>query len=122
MTKETKKKKSSNMQDKGSTNTPKINVKIKELNVVEFPSIETSHDVLIFTLNFSLDVLLALDDYYLQNWIVDLGANFHVTPHKEWFSTYAMMHGSVKLGDSHQLHLWCWGHKVMHVEWYQVCA
>ena len=76
-------------------------MKIKEINVLEPPSIETTHDVLIFTLDFSPNALIALDGYYSQNWIVDLGTNFHVTPHKEWFSTYAMMHGSVKLCDSH---------------------
>ena len=89
------------MQDKDSTGTSKSNVNIEEPNVVESPSIETTHDVLIFTLEFSLDVLISLDDYYLQNWIVDLGASFHVTLQKKWFSTYAVMHGLVKLGDSH---------------------
>ena len=48
------------MQDKGRTNTHKSNVKIDELNVVESPAIETTHDVLIFTLDFSLDVLIAI--------------------------------------------------------------
>ena len=74
---------------------------IEELNVAESPSIETTHDVIIFAFDFSLDALIALDDYDSQNWIVDLVVSFHVTPHKEWFSTYAMAHGLVKLGDSH---------------------
>ena len=34
---------------KTSTNTPKNNVKINKLNVVESPTIETTHDVLTFT-------------------------------------------------------------------------
>ena len=59
------------MQDKGSTSTPKSNVKIKKLNVVESPSIETTHDLFIFTLDFSPNAFIALDDCYSQNWIVD---------------------------------------------------
>ena len=50
------------MQGKRSTNTPKNNVKIEELNVVEFPTIETLHGVLTFTSEFSLDALIALDE------------------------------------------------------------
>ncbi|MCO5611613.1 hypothetical protein L7F22_065867 [Adiantum nelumboides] len=57
----------------------------------------------IFTTDMSYDALLALDDCYAQTWIIDSGASFHVTPHREWFATYSPMHGSVKLGDSHQL-------------------
>ena len=79
------------------------NMKIEELNVVESPTIETTHDVLIFTLDFSLDVLIALDECYSQNWIVDSSVDFHVSAHKEWFSTYVVTLSLVKLGDSHQL-------------------
>ncbi|MCO5562375.1 hypothetical protein L7F22_016002 [Adiantum nelumboides] len=53
----------------------------------------------------SPDALLALDECYAQNWIVDSGASFHVTPHKEWFSTYSATHGTVKFGDSHHVDL-----------------
>ena len=88
------------MQDNSSTITPKSNVKIKELNVVESPFIKTTHDVPIFTLDFSPNALIVFYDCYSQKWIVDLGVNFHVTPHK-WLSTYVVTHGLVKLGDSH---------------------
>ena len=101
MAKRTEKEVVSNTQGKGSTSTPKSNVKIKKLDVVESPSIETSHDVLILTLDLCLDALITLDDYYSHNWIVDSGATFHVIAHKEWFSTYAVTHASLKLGDSH---------------------
>ena len=56
------KKKSSNTQDKGSTIIPKSNVKIEELNVVDSPSIETTHDVLVCTLEFSPNALIVLKD------------------------------------------------------------
>ncbi|MCO5559799.1 hypothetical protein L7F22_013403 [Adiantum nelumboides] len=62
-------------------------------------------DILIFTTDIPYDALLALDDCYAQTWIIDLGASFHVTPHREWFATYSPMHYSVKLGDSHQLEI-----------------
>ena len=78
-------------------------MKIEELNVAEFPSIETTHDVLISTLDFSPNALIAPNDCYSQNWIVDLDIYFHVTPYKEWFSTYIVIHGSWKLNDSHQV-------------------
>ncbi|MCO5576099.1 hypothetical protein L7F22_029906 [Adiantum nelumboides] len=51
----------------------------------------------------SLNALIALDKCYAQNWIVDSRASFHVTPHKEWFSTYSAMHGTMKLSDSHHV-------------------
>ena len=28
-----------------------------------------------------------------QNWLLDLGASFHVTPHREWFATYSWSAG-----------------------------
>ncbi|MCO5551764.1 hypothetical protein L7F22_005267 [Adiantum nelumboides] len=62
-------------------------------------------DVLVFTTNMLHDALLALDDYYAQTWILDSGASFHVTSHREWFATYLPMHGSLNLGDSHQLEI-----------------
>ncbi|MCO5579570.1 hypothetical protein L7F22_033427 [Adiantum nelumboides] len=66
-------------------------------------SMKEPSNVLIFTTDMPYDALLALDDCYAQAWIIDSGASFHVTPHREWFATYSPMHGSVKLGDSHQL-------------------
>ena len=35
-------------------------------------------------------------------WILDSGASFHVTPHRDWFSTYdSGMHGCVHLGNNY---------------------
>ncbi|MCO5609852.1 hypothetical protein L7F22_064084 [Adiantum nelumboides] len=62
-------------------------------------------DIFVFTTDMSYDALLALDDCYVQTWIIDSGASFHVTPHREWFASYLPMHGLVKLGDSHQLEI-----------------
>ena len=47
--------------------------------------------------------MVAQDEGYAQNWILDSGASFHVTPHREWFSSYAPIQGIVKLGDSYEL-------------------
>ena len=32
-------------------------------------------------------------------WLIDSGASFHMTPHKEWFSEYEKYNGNVFLGD-----------------------
>ena len=40
-----------------------------------------------------------------QNWVIDSGANFHITPHREWFSSYAPTHGRVKLGDAYEIQI-----------------
>ncbi|MCO5558174.1 hypothetical protein L7F22_011752 [Adiantum nelumboides] len=64
-----------------------------------------SLDVLVFTIDMPYDALLALDDCYAQTWIIDSGASFHVTPHREWFASYSPMHDLVKLVDPHQLEI-----------------
>ncbi|MCO5602591.1 hypothetical protein L7F22_056725 [Adiantum nelumboides] len=66
---------------------------------------ETQYDVLIFTSDLSPDALVAQDEDYAQNWIIDFGANFHVTPHRDWFTSYAPMQGIVKLGDSYEVEI-----------------
>ena len=38
-------------------------------------------------------------DGYSQDWILDLGASFHVTPHRDWFSLYDS--GCVHLGNNY---------------------
>ena len=46
--------------------------------------------------------LVATDDLIMHDWILDSGASFHVTPHKEWFSTYdASRKGKVRLGNDY---------------------
>ena len=38
-----------------------------------------------------------------HTWLLDSGASFHVTPHREWFTRYdAKSLGTVRLGDSRQ--------------------
>ena len=32
-------------------------------------------------------------------WLIDYGASFHMTPHREWFSKYEKYNGNVFLGD-----------------------
>ena len=67
--------------DKASTSS----VKIKEINAIS----EESEDGEIL-LNSSLDnaQLVDTNDLIIHYWILDLGASFHVAPHKEWFTTY----------------------------------
>ena len=48
------------------------------------------------------EALTTSDDGYSQDWILDLGASFHVTPHRDWFNTYDIgMHGYVHLGNNY---------------------
>ena len=47
------------------------------------------------------EALTTSDDGYSQNWILDSGASFHVTPHRDWSSTYdSGMHGYAHLGSN----------------------
>ena len=83
----------------------------KHLNVVTSSSMPTlsedvsTSDILVFTSELEADALVAQDVSMNQNWIIDSGASFHVTPHKDWFSTYAKMHGTVKVGDAYELEI-----------------
>ena len=46
--------------------------------------------------------LVTTDDLAVQDWIMDSGASFHVTPHREWFTSYdAKRTGRVRLGNDH---------------------
>ncbi|MCO5566964.1 hypothetical protein L7F22_020647 [Adiantum nelumboides] len=51
--------------------------------------------------NLCPTLLVAMNSSYEQDWIVDSGASFHVTPHKEWFSSYECRHGMVRLGNNY---------------------
>ncbi|MCO5609644.1 hypothetical protein L7F22_063874 [Adiantum nelumboides] len=46
-------------------------------------------------------LLVAMNSSYEQDKIVDSRASFHVTPHKEWFSSYESRHGMVRLGNNY---------------------
>ena len=38
-----------------------------------------------------------------HSWVLDLGALLHVTPHREWFTSYESgNHGTISLGDSYE--------------------
>ena len=70
--------------------------------MVESP---TPTDILMLSSDLPIDALLTEEDASLaQNWILDSGASFHITPYREWFSTY--IEGSfstVRLGDAHAI-------------------
>ena len=87
-------------------NKGKSSVEIKELNVVKssaMSEMQLPSDVLIFTADLCPDALVIEDANYAQNWVINSGASFHVTPHADWFSTYAQARGTVKLGDAYEL-------------------
>ncbi|MCO5585689.1 hypothetical protein L7F22_039625 [Adiantum nelumboides] len=88
-----------NKDDKGKE---KVNdstniVKIEELNALTFDS---DGDVL-YTSSLSTAFLVASNGSYEQDWIKDSGAPFHVTPHREWFSSCEGRHGIVRLGNNY---------------------
>ena len=58
-----------------------------------------------FTSEIEADALVAQEVSKNQNWIIDFGASFHVTPHKDWFSTYTKTHGTIKVGDAYELEI-----------------
>lgn len=46
------------------------------------------------------EILLSQDTVLSSYWLLDSGADFHVTPHREWFSTYSSERlGSMRLAD-----------------------
>ena len=77
-------------------------VKIEEINAVEINIVsEDEGDIL---LNSGLDVahMVTTDDIVLYDRILDLGASFHVTPHREWFTNYdAKRTSRVRLGNDY---------------------
>ena len=58
--------------------------KVEEVNAVTY---KDDGEVL-FTSSLPANVSVAEDQNGGQEWILDSGASFHVTPHKSWFSTY----------------------------------
>ena len=68
------------------------------MHVVE--SSEDTQHILYASSTLSFDALVANDGAYAQDWMLESGASYHVTPHREWFSTYRQGHyGNVRLGD-----------------------
>ena len=56
----------------------------------------------ILCLESSLSAEVLVSGYVSHTWIMDSGAAFHVTPHREWFSHYEEISGTVTFGDNHQ--------------------
>ena len=55
---------------------------------------------ILFVSKVKPSVLVATSDITVQDWIMDSGASFHVTPHCEWFTCYdAKRTGRVRLGN-----------------------
>ena len=76
-------------------------VKIKEINAIVSHEDSDDGDIC-FTSCLDTTLLVATDDLLMHDWILDLGASFHVTPHKEWFITYdASCKGRVCLGNDY---------------------
>ena len=72
--------------------------KVEEVNVVTY---KDDGEVL-FSSSLLASLLVAVDKQYGQEWILDLGVSFHVTPHRILFSTYdSSRHGSVHLGNDY---------------------
>ena len=73
-----------------------MSVNIEEINTVNE---EEDGDVL-FTSSFAH--LVATNDLTEHDWIIDSRAYFHVTPNKEWFTTYDVaQRGQVWLGNGY---------------------
>ena len=77
-------------------------MKIQEVNVtstVAENEEQMSRDI--FFLNSSVDsvLLTATDGHALSDWIIDSGASLHVSPHKEWFTSYVATKDHVRLGN-----------------------
>ena len=80
--KEKKKDKKGKKKAKGDSNGKK-----EEVNIIKNDSGSEEGDIL-FTSIVEPSFLVATNDITVQDWIMDLGASFHVTPHCGWFTTY----------------------------------
>lgn len=70
---------------------------MEEVNAVTY---KDDGEVLFTSSLPAASVLVAADQNCGQEWILDSGASFHVTPHRSWFSTYdSSRRGSVHLGN-----------------------
>ena len=92
-------KKQDKKQDKNKDRASSSGVKIEEINAV---SEESEDGEILLTSSLDSAQLVATNDLSMHDWILDSGASFHVTPHKEWFSTYdASRKGKVRLGNDY---------------------
>lgn len=71
----------------------KILVKLEEINVME-PVTEDSDAKgkacgdIYFTSTLDSIFLIVEDGYVISDWIIDSRASLHVSPHREWFTSY----------------------------------
>ena len=76
----------------------KVKEKVEEVNAVTY---KDDGEVL-STSSLLASLLVVVDKQYDQEWILDSGASFHVTPHSSWFSTYDSSRcGFVHLGNDY---------------------
>ena len=55
---------------------------------------------ILLNLGMELSQLVIANDIVVQDWIMDSRASFHVTPHRQWFTSYdAKTIGRVHLGN-----------------------
>ena len=94
--------------EKAKEDKPKSTVQIEEINAVsedEVGDIVVNSDddgEILFNSGLESAQLATTDDIMLHDWILDSGASFHVTPHREWFTTYdAKRSGRVRLGNDY---------------------
>ena len=72
-------------------------VKAKEINAL---SRDNEEGRILLNLGLELSQLVTTNDNAVQDWIMDSGASFHVTPHCQWFTSYdAKRIGRVNLGN-----------------------
>ena len=79
----------------------KSGVKIEEINVTGIADSvvdKGSSDILLVSAMNSI-FLTAEDGYAMSDWILDSGASLHVSPHKEWFTSYVATNDHVTLGN-----------------------
>ena len=82
----------------GDKKDDKVKEKVEEVNAVTYKD----NGEVLFTSSLPTSLLVAADKQYGQEWILDSGVSFHVTPHRSWFSTYnSSKRGSVHLGNDY---------------------
>ena len=91
-----------------SNDKKKSTVKIEEINVIGTYAEDDAQGVdackitsaeIYFTSVLESAFLTAKDGYALSDWIIDSGASLHVSPHREWFSSYVATKDLVHLGN-----------------------
>ena len=79
-------------------------MKIEEINATEdaheaMHGHETASAEIFLTSTLDSAFLTAKEGYALSDWIIDSGASLHVSPHREWFTSYVATNDLVRLGN-----------------------